>query len=100
MICLSSFFPLFVCNSNLFRTSIFVHGLSWNIFEICQNWSSYESQFVTYIFIQEETINAMNEELPKIQEQVYYGHVNSHTDVLEKFLSESGYRRYNPQVCS
>ncbi|OVA04288.1 Glycosyl transferase [Macleaya cordata] len=42
--------------------------------------------------------NAMNDELPRIQEQVYYGHINSHTDVLDKFLSESGYRRYNLQI--
>lgn len=40
----------------------------------------------------------MNEELPRIQEQVYYGHISSRTDVLEKFLSESGITRYNPQV--
>ncbi|KAL7002014.1 hypothetical protein U1Q18_003164 [Sarracenia purpurea var. burkii] len=43
-------------------------------------------------------MNAMNEELPRIQEQVYYGHINSHTDVLNKFLSESGVPRYNPQI--
>ena len=43
-------------------------------------------------------MNAMNDELPRIQEQVYYGHINSHTDVLDKFLSESGISRYNPQV--
>lgn len=42
----------------------------------------------------------MNEELPKIQEQVYYGQINSHTDVLDKFLSESGVQRYNPKVHS
>ncbi|XP_077249735.1 EMS-MUTAGENIZED BRI1 SUPPRESSOR 1 isoform X2 [Tasmannia lanceolata] len=47
---------------------------------------------------EEATINAMNEELPRIQEQVYYGHITTHTDVLEKFLSESGYHRYNPQI--
>ncbi|KAL6003178.1 hypothetical protein ACLOJK_023401 [Asimina triloba] len=46
----------------------------------------------------EAGINAMNEELPRIQEQVYYGQITSHTDVLEKFLSEGGYRRYNPQI--
>lgn len=40
----------------------------------------------------------MNEETPRIQEQVYYGHISSRTDVLEKFLSESGISRYNPQV--
>nr|DAD24321.1 TPA_asm: hypothetical protein HUJ06_025785 [Nelumbo nucifera] len=43
-------------------------------------------------------INAINDELPRIQEQVYFGHINSHTDVLDKFLSESGYHRYNPQI--
>lgn len=40
----------------------------------------------------------MNDELPRLQEQVYYGQINSHTDVLDKFLSESGIQRYNPQV--
>lgn len=43
-------------------------------------------------------MNAMNDELPRIQEQVYYGHINSRTNVLEKFLSESGINRHNPQV--
>ncbi|XP_009780014.1 UDP-glucose:glycoprotein glucosyltransferase isoform X1 [Nicotiana sylvestris] len=43
-------------------------------------------------------MNAMNDELPRIQEQVYFGHINSHTDILEKFLSESGVQRYNPQI--
>ena len=43
-------------------------------------------------------MNAMNEELPRIQEQVYYGQISSHTDILDKFLSESGINRYNPQV--
>lgn len=47
---------------------------------------------------EDAVINAMNDELPRIQEQVYYGHINSRTDVLEKFLSESGHRRYNPQI--
>lgn len=47
---------------------------------------------------QEALINSMNDELPRIQEQVYYGHINSRTDVLDKFLSESGTTRYNPQV--
>lgn len=47
---------------------------------------------------EEAVINAMNDELPRIQEQVYYGHINSHTDVLDKFLSESGIQRYNPQI--
>lgn len=40
----------------------------------------------------------MNDELPRIQEQVYYGHINSRTDILGKFLSENGISRYNPQV--
>lgn len=43
-------------------------------------------------------MSAMNDELPRIQEQVYYGQINSRTDVLDKFLSESGIQRYNPQV--
>ncbi|KAL5715758.1 hypothetical protein ACHQM5_017534 [Ranunculus cassubicifolius] len=47
---------------------------------------------------EDAVVNAMNDELPRIQEQVYFGHINSRTDVLEKFLSESGYRRYNPQI--
>lgn len=42
----------------------------------------------------------MNDELPKIQEQVYYGQIESRTNVLEKLLSESGLSRYNPQVGS
>ncbi|KAJ8755614.1 hypothetical protein K2173_022209 [Erythroxylum novogranatense] len=47
----------------------------------------------------EDTLmNAMNDELPRIQEQVYYGHITSHTDVLDKFLSESSVGRYNPQI--
>ena len=40
----------------------------------------------------------MNDELPKIQEQVYYGQIESRTNVLDKLLSESGLSRYNPQV--
>ena len=47
---------------------------------------------------QEALINAMNDELPRIQEQVYYGQINSRTDVLDKLLSENGVSRYNPQV--
>uniref|UniRef100_A0A452YE46 Uncharacterized protein n=1 Tax=Aegilops tauschii subsp. strangulata TaxID=200361 RepID=A0A452YE46_AEGTS len=47
---------------------------------------------------EDATMNAMNDELPRIQEQVYYGHIQSHTDVLEKFLSESSYKRYNPSI--
>ncbi|KAG6391795.1 hypothetical protein SASPL_149555 [Salvia splendens] len=47
---------------------------------------------------EEALMNAMNEELPRIQEQVYYGQINSHTDVLDKFLSESGVQRYNPKI--
>ncbi|XP_068312697.1 UDP-glucose:glycoprotein glucosyltransferase-like [Pyrus communis] len=47
---------------------------------------------------EESLINSMNDELPRIQEQVYYGHINSRTDVLDKFLSESGTTRYNPQI--
>lgn len=43
-------------------------------------------------------MNAMNDELPRIQEQVYYGQISTKTDVLDKFLSETGVHRYNPQV--
>ncbi|KAL2613121.1 hypothetical protein R1flu_024813 [Riccia fluitans] len=50
--------------------------------------------------IQNAAIMAMNEELPKIQEAVYYGRINYRTDVLDKFLSEGGQRRYNPQIVS
>ncbi|KAJ9158912.1 hypothetical protein P3X46_024455 [Hevea brasiliensis] len=47
---------------------------------------------------EEALMNAMNDELPRIQEQVYYGHINSRTDILDKFLSESSISRYNPQI--
>ncbi|CAA0841506.1 UDP-glucose\\x3aglycoprotein glucosyltransferase [Striga hermonthica] len=47
---------------------------------------------------EEALLNAMNDELPRIQEQVYYGQINSHTDVLDKFLSESGVQRYNTKI--
>ncbi|OMO74262.1 Glycosyl transferase, family 8 [Corchorus capsularis] len=47
---------------------------------------------------EEALVNAMNDELPRIQEQVYYGQINSRTDVLDKFLSENGVSRYNPQI--
>lgn len=50
------------------------------------------------LFWQDALINAMNDELPRVQEQVYYGQINSHTNVLDKFLSENGVSRYNPQV--
>ncbi|KAJ4874821.1 UDP-glucose:glycoprotein glucosyltransferase [Raphanus sativus] len=51
--------------------------------------------------VEEETLlNAMNDELPKIQEQVYYGQIESRTNVLDKLLSESGLSRYNPQIIS
>ncbi|XP_057538898.1 UDP-glucose:glycoprotein glucosyltransferase [Amaranthus tricolor] len=47
---------------------------------------------------EETLLSAMNEELPRIQEQVYYGNIDSRTDVLDKFLSENGVRRYNPLI--
>lgn len=47
---------------------------------------------------QDAALQAMNEDLMKLQEGVYYGHINSRTDVLEKFLSESGHPRYNPHI--
>ncbi|CAL9044711.1 unnamed protein product [Musa banksii] len=76
-------------------SSLFVFKLGLSRLECCllMNGLVYEAN-------QEASINAMNEELPRIQEQVYYGHINSKTDVLENFLSENGYRRYNPQILS
>ena len=47
---------------------------------------------------QDAALQAMNEDLMKLQEGVYYVHINFHTDILEKFLSESGHPRYNPHV--
>ncbi|XP_028800912.1 UDP-glucose:glycoprotein glucosyltransferase isoform X2 [Neltuma alba] len=49
---------------------------------------------------EEALLNALNDETPRIQEQVYFGHINSHTDVLDKFLSEAGIQRYNPRIIS
>jgi hypothetical protein len=48
--------------------------------------------------VQTAAIPAMNDELPKIQEGVYYRAINQRTDVLDFFLSENGQPRYNPQV--
>lgn len=42
----------------------------------------------------------MNDELPRLQEGVYYGAINIRTNILEKFLTEEGQPRYNPQVQS
>lgn len=58
---------------------------------------SLDNNLFKYYF-QDALMNAMNDELPRIQEQVYYGHISSRTDILEKFLSESGVQRYNPLV--
>lgn len=41
---------------------------------------------------------AMQDELPRIQEGVYYGTINSRTDVLNKFLSDGSFPRFNPQI--
>ena len=49
-------------------------------------------------FYQEALLNALNDETQRIQEQVYFGQIKSHTDVLDKFLSEAGIQRYNPRV--
>nr|KYP63179.1 UDP-glucose:glycoprotein glucosyltransferase 1 [Cajanus cajan] len=45
-------------------------------------------------------LNALNDETQRIQEQVYFGQIKSHTDVLAKFLSEAGIQRYNPRIIS
>ncbi|OIW17921.1 hypothetical protein TanjilG_17757 [Lupinus angustifolius] len=47
---------------------------------------------------EESLFNALNDETPRIQEQVYYGQIDSNTDVLDKFLSEGGIPRYNPKI--
>ncbi|MED6143169.1 hypothetical protein PIB30_003873 [Stylosanthes scabra] len=49
---------------------------------------------------EEALFNALNEETQRIQESVYFGQINSNTDVLDKFLSEAGIQRYNPQIIS
>ncbi|TKY60158.1 UDP-glucose:glycoprotein glucosyltransferase [Spatholobus suberectus] len=49
---------------------------------------------------EEALINALNDETPRIQEQVYFGQIMSDTDVLAKFLSEAGIQRYNPKIIS
>ncbi|TKY71358.1 UDP-glucose:glycoprotein glucosyltransferase [Spatholobus suberectus] len=49
---------------------------------------------------EEALLNALNDETQRIQEQVYYGQIKSHTDVLAKFLSEAGIQRYNPRIIS
>lgn len=76
------------------ESSMFVFKLGLAKLECCllMNGLVYESTE------EEILLNAMNDELPRIQEQVYYGQINSHTDVLDKFLSESGIQRYNPQI--
>ncbi|KAL6883793.1 hypothetical protein ACP4OV_011207 [Aristida adscensionis] len=75
------------------QSSLFVHKLGLYKLQCCllMNGLVHESN-------EDATMNAMNDELPRIQEQVYYGHIQSHTDVLEKFLSESSYKRYNPSI--
>lgn len=49
---------------------------------------------------EEALMNALNDETQRIQEQVYFGQIKSHTDVLDKFLSEAGIQRYNPRIIS
>ncbi|KAI9397239.1 hypothetical protein POPTR_003G018900v4 [Populus trichocarpa] len=75
------------------ESSMFVFKLGLNKLQCCllMNGLVFDSS-------EEVLMNAMNDELPRIQEQVYYGQINSHTDVLDKFLSESGIGRYNPQI--
>ncbi|KAK8444902.1 hypothetical protein SEVIR_9G223900v4 [Setaria viridis] len=75
------------------QSSRFVHKLGLYKLQCCllMNGLVHEAN-------EDATMNAMNDELPRIQEQVYYGHIQSHTDVLEKFLSESSYKRYNPSI--
>nr|XP_043627577.1 UDP-glucose:glycoprotein glucosyltransferase [Erigeron canadensis] len=53
---------------------------------------------LVHSYNEEALMSAMNDELPRVQEQVYYGQINSRTDILDKFLSESGIQRFNPQI--
>ncbi|XP_050875977.1 zinc finger BED domain-containing protein RICESLEEPER 2 [Lathyrus oleraceus] len=48
----------------------------------------------------EALLNALNDETQRLQEQVYFGQIKSHTDVLDKLLSEAGIQRYNPRIIS
>ncbi|XP_012458584.1 UDP-glucose:glycoprotein glucosyltransferase [Gossypium raimondii] len=75
------------------ESSLFVFKLGVNKLQCCllMNGLVFDSS-------EDALINAMNDELPRIQEQVYYGKINSHTNVLDKFLSENGVSRYNPQI--
>ncbi|KAL2460508.1 UDP-glucose:glycoprotein glucosyltransferase [Abeliophyllum distichum] len=75
------------------ESSMFVFKLGLAKLECCllMNGLVHESS-------EEALMNAMNDELPRIQEQVYFGHINSHTDILDKFLLESGIQRYNPKI--
>ncbi|KAI5390090.1 hypothetical protein KIW84_075422 [Lathyrus oleraceus] len=47
---------------------------------------------------EEALLNALNDETQRLQEQVYFGQIKSHTDVLDKLLSEAGIQHYNPQI--
>ncbi|CAI9103836.1 OLC1v1002407C1 [Oldenlandia corymbosa var. corymbosa] len=75
------------------ETSSFVSKLGLAKLQCCllMNGLVYEAN-------EDSLINAMNDELPRIQEQVYYGLINSQTDILDKLLKESGIHRYNPQI--
>ncbi|KAI5389845.1 hypothetical protein KIW84_075234, partial [Lathyrus oleraceus] len=49
---------------------------------------------------EEALLNALNDETQRLQEQVYFGQIKSHTDVLDKLLSEAGIQGYNPRIIS
>ncbi|KAK9134686.1 hypothetical protein Syun_014016 [Stephania yunnanensis] len=75
------------------ESSLFMYSLGLSKLQCCLLMNG-----IVYQPTEDALVNAMNDELPRIQEQVYYGHINSHTNVLDKFLSESAHRRYNPQI--
>lgn len=54
--------------------------------------------YMLIFFYQDASMSAMNDELPRLQEKLYYGQIHSRTDILEHFFSESSFKRYNPQV--
>ncbi|KAK6945622.1 Glucosyltransferase 24, catalytic domain [Dillenia turbinata] len=75
------------------ESSMFVFKLGLANLECCLLMNG-----LVYDANEDALLNAMNEELPRIQEQVYFGHITSQTNVLDKILSENGIQRFNPLI--
>ncbi|KAK6915977.1 UGGT, thioredoxin-like domain 1 [Dillenia turbinata] len=75
------------------ESSMFVFKLGLANLECCLLMNG-----LVYDANEDALLDAMNEELPRIQEQVYFGHITSQTNVLDKFLSENGIQRFNPLI--